>query len=320
MDSSQEKCPVDHSALASSSKAEICPVDHSSFNPSSADKCPVDQTTRWSWTNLFGSSKDDSANAHPPAQNPSGTHPRAPSHLPTEREISSIPRADGSKWVYPSQAQFYSAMERKNHNPQATDMQVVVPIHNAVNERAWAEVMKWEQNQGGDKCGGVKLVSFKGKPNERTPRARWKMLLGYVCFRYVHTQETCLFILLAIGTPLRSIVMTGLSTVAERESVTSSTFTQVVVLALQVATSRFTSTSVQLWTVGKVFAFEPKCFGIDGQTVSGLHLRPLLHLRKATLLHRLAYTHIIVDTPCNASLYYRTYEHTSKQSMVRKNH
>jgi hypothetical protein len=28
-------------------------------------------------------------------------------------------------------------MARKNHDPSAPDMKVVVPIHNAVNERAW---------------------------------------------------------------------------------------------------------------------------------------------------------------------------------------
>lgn len=85
---------------------------------------------------------------------------------------------DGTNWVYPSQAQFYAAMERKNHNPHAPDMQVIVPIHNAVNERAWAELMKWEAGQGGEKCGGLKLVSFKGRPKDRTPKARLKMLLG----------------------------------------------------------------------------------------------------------------------------------------------
>lgn len=71
-------------------------------------------------------------------------------------------------------------MARKNHNPQATDMKVIVPIHNAVNERAWGEVMKWETGQGGDKCGGVKLVSFKGRPKERSLKARWKTLWGCV--------------------------------------------------------------------------------------------------------------------------------------------
>jgi len=70
-------------------------------------------------------------------------------------------------------------MARKNHNPQASDMKVIVPIHNAVNERAWAEVMKWEAGQGGDKCGGIKLVSFKGRPKDISPRARWRTMLGY---------------------------------------------------------------------------------------------------------------------------------------------
>lgn len=70
-------------------------------------------------------------------------------------------------------------MARKNHNPQAADMKTIIPIHNAVNERAWAEVMKWEAGRGGEACGGVKLVNFKGRPNEQSLRARWKVLLGY---------------------------------------------------------------------------------------------------------------------------------------------
>lgn len=81
--------------------------------------------------------------------------------------------------MYPSEAQFFAAMARKNHNPQAADMKTIVPIHNAVNERAWAEVLKWEAGRGGEACGGVKLVNFQGKPNEKSPKARWKMLLGY---------------------------------------------------------------------------------------------------------------------------------------------
>jgi cytochrome c heme-lyase len=69
-------------------------------------------------------------------------------------------------------------MARKNHDPKAADMKTIVPIHNAVNERAWAEVMKWEAGRGGEACGGVKLVNFKGKPGEKSIRARWKILLG----------------------------------------------------------------------------------------------------------------------------------------------
>jgi cytochrome c heme-lyase len=93
---------------------------------------------------------------------------------------SSIPKGSNENWVYPSEAQFFAAMSRKNHNPEAADMRVVVPIHNAVNERAWAEVLSWEAGRGGEKCGGVKLATFKGRPGDISPRARWNTLLGYV--------------------------------------------------------------------------------------------------------------------------------------------
>ncbi|KAH9981509.1 cytochrome c/c1 heme-lyase, partial [Lactifluus volemus] len=102
--------------------------------------------------------------------------------LSTSREVSSIPRNDNEKWVYPSEAQFYAAMARKKHDPKASDMGVVVPIHNAVNERAWSHIKEWEARRGagnGEQCGGVRLVSFKGRPGEPSPKARILTLLGY---------------------------------------------------------------------------------------------------------------------------------------------
>lgn len=159
----QDKCPVDHQPAP-----EKCPVDHATL-------CPVDHSTRNSWTSMFFGSSS------PPSTSSATPHP-APTHLPNEREVSSIPKADGSNWVYPSESQFFNAMARKNHNPQATDMKVIVPIHNAVNERAWAHVMMWEAGQGGDKCGGVKLVSFKGRPKDRTPKAWIKTIFGCALF------------------------------------------------------------------------------------------------------------------------------------------
>ncbi|ETW85705.1 hypothetical protein HETIRDRAFT_43172 [Heterobasidion irregulare TC 32-1] len=92
---------------------------------------------------------------------------------------SSIPRGDGEPWVYPSESQFFAAMARKHHNPQAPDMKVIVPIHNAVNERAWGHVLAWERGRGGAACGGVRLVSFKGRPRDLTPKARLLTLVGY---------------------------------------------------------------------------------------------------------------------------------------------
>lgn len=150
-----------------------------------ASACPVDHETRSAW--LAAQQKNDQY--------------KAPSHLSTDRVISTIPRFGAKKdekesnpkepldpslqtnWVYPSPAQFYSAMARKNHNPQEQDMNVVVPIHNAVNERAWQQILQWERIADGGKsfqsCGGPQLVSFKGKPKELTWRAWWKSMLGY---------------------------------------------------------------------------------------------------------------------------------------------
>ena len=48
-------------------------------------------------------------------------------------------------WEYPSPQMFFNAMRRKGHNPREEEMEMVVAIHNAVNERAWQEVLKWEQ-------------------------------------------------------------------------------------------------------------------------------------------------------------------------------
>ncbi|KAF8350863.1 cytochrome c/c1 heme-lyase [Amanita rubescens] len=136
-----------------------CPVDHGS-----PQSCPVDHKSSSTWS-LFTS--------------PSGAPSSKPSQLSGERQVSSIPMLSEGNWVYPSETQFFTAMARKNHNPEASDMKTIVPIHNAVNERAWAEVLKWEAGKGGETCGGVKLVTFKGKANETSPKARWKMLLGY---------------------------------------------------------------------------------------------------------------------------------------------
>ena len=65
---------------------------------------------------------------------------------------------------------------------QAADMATIVPIHNAVNERAWSEIKRWEaaaDPTSQSTCGGPKLVSFSGDSSKLTPRARWKGLVGY---------------------------------------------------------------------------------------------------------------------------------------------
>lgn len=87
--------------------------------------------------------------------------------LGTDRVISTIPRSQSAgatssacpvnhetetgadprtgNWVYPSEKMFFDAMKRKGHDTRARDMKTVVPIHNAVNERAWKEIREWER-------------------------------------------------------------------------------------------------------------------------------------------------------------------------------
>jgi cytochrome c heme-lyase len=102
--------------------------------------------------------------------------------LGTQREVSSIPRAaidlpppkdaklnsthgearaanseidtgadkKTGNWIYPSEKMFFEAMKRKSFDPEAADMKTIVPIHNAVNERAWMEIKQWEKDRGGE--------------------------------------------------------------------------------------------------------------------------------------------------------------------------
>ncbi|KAF2184276.1 cytochrome c1 heme lyase [Zopfia rhizophila CBS 207.26] len=180
-----------------------------------ASACPVDHKTREAWLKQAKSQNASVTPPHSPLKSEGcdskqigqSTTPPAYglfSRLGTAREISSIPRAvsggeekDGSgktpanneadtgadkktgNWMYPSEQMFFTAMKRKAYNPNEADMQTIVPIHNAVNERAWKEIKEWEKGRGADACGGPKLESFSGLSSALTPRARWNTLIGY---------------------------------------------------------------------------------------------------------------------------------------------
>ena len=180
---------------------------------SSAEVCPVDHKTRAAWLqqaqsqspppSLSSSTSGKSCSSNEMDQSISRSSPMPPSssNLPTSRVISSIPRTslnpttDPSRatanneqetgasasghWIYPSENQFFAALKRKNFNAQPQDMATIVPIHNAVNERAWKKILEWESGRGDGKCGGPKLASFSGKNEHMTPRARLNTLLGY---------------------------------------------------------------------------------------------------------------------------------------------
>lgn len=93
--------------------------------------------------------------------------------LDATRAVSSIPtgsgEAAGGNWVYPSPQMFYNAMRRKNWQPAEEDMNAIVAIHNATNERVWSLIRMWEAEQG---CAEPRLVRFRGRPKDYSPKAR----------------------------------------------------------------------------------------------------------------------------------------------------
>lgn len=121
----------------------------------------------------------------PPAnQNPA---PDQPFPLPTNRQTSTIPKVseDPAKkefWVYPSQQMFWNAMLRKGwqwkkDDLKPNDMDNIIKIHNANNEQAWQEVLKWEALHAKE-CGNPRLKSFGGKAKDFSPRAKIRNWLG----------------------------------------------------------------------------------------------------------------------------------------------
>jgi len=118
--------------------------------------------------------------------------------LSTVRTVSSIPRTNSppnevphhqpklseqnernlvQNWIYPSEQQFFNAMQRKGWNlPPDTELTVphVVRIHNAVNEKGWRDVLEWEKIRGNEQ---PRLVRFIGRPNDLSPRARFNSMI-----------------------------------------------------------------------------------------------------------------------------------------------
>jgi len=76
---------------------------------------------------------------------------------------------DRSNWQYPSEQQFYNSMLRKGHRPPIKSIPSVLQIHNAVNERSWSQVTKWEKELHNNEH--PKLAKFLGRPKDLSPRA-----------------------------------------------------------------------------------------------------------------------------------------------------
>ncbi|XP_052774136.1 holocytochrome c-type synthase-like [Mya arenaria] len=157
----------------SSNTPSECPMHQEG---SGANDCPMRQGDG-------GSPADINPDNMMPAPNQRPA-PDQPFLLSTDREKSNIPRAGtDDSWVYPSEQMFWNAMLRKGwrwkeEDIAQQDMTHIIHIHNANNEQAWEEVLKWEAFHARE-CQHPKLKRFGGKAKDFSPRARMRSWMGY---------------------------------------------------------------------------------------------------------------------------------------------
>lgn len=84
-----------------------------------------------------------------------------------------------SRWEYPSAEQFQAALARKNKAAPEEHVEMMVAVHNFMNEEAWKIVVDWEKDFGTD-TEDLSLLRFQGRPGELSPRARWYGFMGSI--------------------------------------------------------------------------------------------------------------------------------------------
>jgi len=184
--------------VAGASAPESAQVPAASKSPagSSVAECPVSEETRQAWAFRWGGKKEtaDAAGLNPKNNMPStplqDAAPGQAASLDTTRVKSTIPKGDaagasaGATWEYPSPQMFWNAMVRKNKTSGASegDMDMVVAIHNNMNESTWMSVLAWEALSTGQPSSQVKaeppkLLRFTGRPHDTSPKALLKQVV-----------------------------------------------------------------------------------------------------------------------------------------------
>ncbi|MCJ1299073.1 Cytochrome c1 heme lyase [Hypocenomyce scalaris] len=166
------------SSTATANSDDTATVTVSASSPTHKLPFPIPQQSRLTKSRPLASDREISSIPRV-SPTPTTTTPN-PNSAPANSERDTGHDATTGNWIYPSEKMFFDAMRRKSHSPQVADMAIIVPIHNAVNERAWAEIKAWEAPYTQSGCpGGPRLHSFSGLSGNLTPRARWNSLLGY---------------------------------------------------------------------------------------------------------------------------------------------
>lgn len=146
-------CPVDHgrgggaapSATAGGLPSQ-CPVNHGADSAASRGGGKPAPGARGTVYNVYAQPIDPTNNMPATANQQPAPGQEAP--LSTHRVPSSIPKGgtEDETWQYPSPQMFWNSLVRKGKAEGATetDMEMVVAIHNEMNERSWRHLLEWE--------------------------------------------------------------------------------------------------------------------------------------------------------------------------------
>ncbi|KIW09882.1 hypothetical protein PV08_11983 [Exophiala spinifera] len=177
--------PPHHPQVEASSQPPLLPTAYASSKECSSDRISQDPSPPL--TSAYKTSRplsqDRAISSIPRSQTPTASSSSS-SAAPANAETETGHHSSGN-WIYPSESQFFNAVMRKetltSSNPEdlLSSISHIIPIHNAVNERAWSLIKTWEADSS-SACGGPKLQSFRGLgAGALSPRARMKSLMGY---------------------------------------------------------------------------------------------------------------------------------------------
>lgn len=193
-------CPVDHKTrevwLQQNGNSPHTPAASETTQGEPAPKLQRPLSSDREVSSIPRAGDDGLPKSCPESNNGAPSSPYAASHgCPSNAETETGRDETTGNWIYPSEKQFFEALMRKGNSPSstssaselATSVASIIPIHNAVNERAWQQILDWERkapstDPGSKKCGGPKLYSFRGLGVESqflSPRARVNGWLGY---------------------------------------------------------------------------------------------------------------------------------------------
>lgn len=145
-------CPIDHSQLQGKSKGSgqyegtLNPVNNipslaQAPSPGQKTFLPLERTI-----SSIPRATSSSSGEVPPAACPVA-HTTSASASPAA--AGAPPAAKEDQWEYPSPQQFYNALVRKGWETPEESVEMMVNIHNWLNEEAWSQVRRWEEKHNG---------------------------------------------------------------------------------------------------------------------------------------------------------------------------